>query len=165
MRPVHVIFRIGCAGLLLAGTSAPAVGLDQIGQTGAAATKLGQRIAAQSSTMDATRGTDRYWNAVVIAIIASDPATDARTDTRSGQGGLMTYANDTTAERFVAPDVRCLDRSEPERRSVFHFAYSAPLSAAAGKALLAFDTYARAYNAQALAAGALVETSCMVVEN
>ena len=165
MRPVHVMLRFGCVGLLLASMSVPGAGLDKIGQTGVPATRLGQRIAAHSSLPETSQGMTRYWSAVVIAIAASNPADDAQADAQSGHAGFMTYANDTVAERYIASGMRCLDRSEPRRRTVFHFGYQAPISQDAGKALIAFDAYARVYNAHALATGVLKETSCIDVKN
>lgn len=163
MRPVRIKVWLGCIAALLLGMASPAFGLDRIGQTGVPATRLGQRIAEHSSPAGAASGTASYWNAVIMAITVADPASDARADGRSGHPGFMTYANDTVAERYVASGLRCRDRSEPRRRKVFHFGYQAPLSADAGRALLAFDAYARAYNAQVLSAGALKETSCIPV--
>ncbi len=165
MRPVHVTMWFGCIAPLLIGMAMPTFGLDKIGQTGVPATRLGQRIAEHSSASETTPRTASYWNAVVMAIADADPANDARSDSRSGHAGFMTYANDTVAERYVASGLRCRDRSEPRRRTVFHFGYQAPLSLDAGKALLAFDAYARVYNVQVLSAGALAETSCIIVED
>ncbi len=163
MTPVHALMRIACLGLLAASLAAPAAGLDRIGQNGVPGTRLGQLIADHLAPSANTPGTASYWQAVVMAIAKADPEGDVRADARSGHAGLMTYANDTVAERHVASGLRCHDRSEPRRRTVFHFGYRAPLSPDAGKALFAFDTYARAYNLQALSSGVLRETSCIPI--
>ena len=165
MTPVRMAMRIGSLALVWAGLSAPVLSLDKIGQKGVPATQLGQRIAEQSAPAEQDPGTAAYWQAVAEAIAASDPAKDARADTRSGNAGLMTYANDSIAERYVASGLRCSDRSEPRRRTVFHFGYQSPLTRDAGQALLAFDAYARIYNAKTLGDGALAETSCILVED
>ncbi|MDA7949770.1 MAG: hypothetical protein MPJ78_20165, partial [Hyphomicrobiaceae bacterium] len=128
MTPVRMAMRIGYLGLIWAGLTAPAAALDKIGQKGLPATQLGQRIAEHSAPSDPVSATAAYWQAVEKTIAASDPARDARADSRSGQIGLMTYANDTVAERYVASGVHCRDRSEPRRRTVFHFGYQSPLT-------------------------------------
>ncbi len=163
MTPVRALVRIACIGLLTANLAAPAAGLDRIGQTSVASTRLGQLIADHLSPSETAPGTASYWQAVVMAIAKADPEDDVQADARAGHAGLMTYANDTVVERHVASGLRCRDRSEPRRRTVFHFGYRAPLSPDAGKALLAFDTYARAYNLQALSSGILQETSCIPI--
>ena len=160
---VNGIARIVVIACVLAAGSA-AAGPDRIGQATGAVTQLGQRLAPVARDTGG-RPTDATWRRAAALIAAADPETDARADAAAGHIVFMTHANDATAERPFAPGLRCFDRSEMTRRAVFHFAYTTPLTPAAGQALLAFDGYARTYNAHVIASGALGETSCAAARN
>ena len=155
---VNAIARMVIVACVL-GVGSAAARPDRIGQATGAVTALGKRLAPVARATDG-RPTEATWRRAAALIAAANAEADARADAAAGHAGLMTHANDTTAERAFAPGTRCHDRSEPARRAVFHFAYTTPLTPAAGQALLAFDSYARAYNAAVIASGTLGETSC-----
>lgn len=133
---------------------------DRMGQKAGTTTALGTRLAPFAARHDQPLRRDAFWSDVHRTLEASDAKGDAEDDTARGHTGLMTHANETAIEPRLAPGLKCFDRSEPARRAVFFLAYSAPLTSAAGRALLAFDVYARAYNRAVLKSGALGETSC-----
>lgn len=160
VQTVQNIARTALCILALLGAPADAAEPDRIGQTGSAATRLGQRLAALAGRQGETPHTGAFWDAARAAILASDAVEDAAADMAAGHTGFMTYANDTIAERPNAPGIRCFDRTEAGRRAVFRFAYREPLERQQGQSLLAFLTYAQAYNAHVAASGALGETSC-----
>ena len=151
-----------CAAMLvLAGVPALAAGPDRMGQKSSQKTQLGKRLAPLAGRHDMPPYNAAYWSEARTIIETSDTAKDARSDTSAGHIGFMTHANDKIAESPIAPGFKCLDRSEASRRTVFLFAYKAPLTREAGGALLAFDAYARLYNGHIFASGALGETSCI----
>lgn len=102
-----------------------------------------------------------FWKEAQAMIMSSNAANDANADMDAGKAGFMTHANNSIAERPVAPGIKCLDRSETSRYALYLFAYHDPLPPELGKALLAFDIYARSYNAAMLRSGALGDTSCI----
>jgi len=147
--------------MALPGASALAGKPDTMGQKSAQTTQLGLRLAPISTRHDIPPYDAVYWREARAIIETSDAAKDASADTAAGHTGFMTHANDTIAESPIAPGLKCFDRSETSRRAVFLFAYNAPLAHEAGGALLAFDRYARLYNAHIFKSGALGETSCV----
>ena len=139
-------------------------GPDHFGKPGAPATQLGRALAQVAGERGAPPHDDRFWAQVRDIISNSDAAKDADADAIAGHVGFMTYANELVAERPVASGLRCAYRSEAGKRAVFFFGFHEPLSREAGQALLAFDTYARAYNLSVLNSGALTDTSCTAAE-
>lgn len=150
---------IGLIALALAAAPALARPPDRIDQHSGQITQLGKRLAPLNAQRD-DRPSAAHWRAVKRAIDKSDARADARGDIAAGHIGLMTHANDTIAERPHAPALHCYIRSEPGQRAAFLFRYKAGLARAQAEALLAFDGYARAYNAEILSSGALGETTC-----
>jgi len=134
---------------------------DKIGQKSGQMTRLGMRLALLTQRHEMPPYNAAYWREARAIIETSDAAEDASADTAAGHTGFMTHANDAIAESPVAPGLKCFDRSEASRRRVFLFAYKAPVKHEAGGALLAFDGYARLYNAHIFKSGALGETSCV----
>ena len=133
---------------------------DKMGQKSGQITRLGMRLALLTQRHDMPPYDDAYWSEARELIGTSDAVKDARADRSAGHTGFMTHANDAIAESPIAPGLRCLDRSESSRRAVFLFAYKSPLTDEAGRALLAFDVYARLYNEQIFDSGKPDETSC-----
>lgn len=123
------------------------------------ATRLGKALAGLRER-GGLPGSAQFWTQAREIISSADAEKDARADGAAGYAGVMTHANDSIAERTEAPGLKCFDRSEPGRRTVFHFGYKEPLARGVGAALLAFDDYARRYNLTALRSGSLGETSC-----
>ena len=151
-----------CVALLsLPGAPALAGGPDAMGQKSAQMTRLGIRLMPLAVRHEIPPYNAAYWREARAIIETSDAAKDASADTAAGHTGFMTHANDAIAESPVAPGLKCFDRSEASRRGVFLFAYKAPVKHEAGGALLAFDGYARLYNAHIFKSGALGETSCV----
>ncbi len=149
--------------LTLTGAPALAGGPDGMGQKSAQMTALGIRLMPLAERRAMPAHDAAYWSEARAVIESSKPAKDASADAAAGHAGFMTHANDAIGESPVAPGLKCFDRSEASRRGVFLFAYQAPVQREAGRALLAFDTYARRYTSQLLASGALGETSCVAV--
>ena len=151
------------AMLTLLSSTALAGGPDTMGQKRGQITRLGIRLAPLAQRHDMPPYDAAYWSETRATIKASDAAKDANADTAAGHTGFMTHANDAIAESPITPGLKCFDRSEASRRGVFLFAYKAPVKREEGRALLAFDGYARRYNGHMLTSGALGETSCEAV--
>lgn len=135
---------------------------DRIEVLHAPLTQLGKALAGAREKSGPPGGAN-FWTQTREIIARADAEKDVLADGAAGHSGVMTHANDTVIERPQAPGLKCFDRSEPGRRSVFHFGYKEPLARGAGAALLAFDDYARLYNVSTLRSGALGETSCREV--
>lgn len=147
--------------MALPGALAMASEPDTMGQKDGQTTRLGLRLAPISTRNETQPYDAAYWSEARAIIETSDAAKDASDDITAGHAGFMTHANDAIAESPVVPGLKCFDRSETSRRAVFLFAYRAPLAREAGGALLAYDGYARLYNAHIFKSGALGETSCV----
>ena len=151
--------RIGLIVLALAASPTLAGPPDRIDQQSGQITQLGKRLAPVNARRD-DPASAAHWQAVKRVIEKSDAKADARGDIAAGHIGLMTHANDTIVERPHAPALDCYIRSEPGQRSALLFRYETGLSHAEAEALLAFDGYARTYNAEIFNSGALGETTC-----